>query len=187
MTAPTFTTDWSASIVHWPDMLADLAGKSDLRFLEIGCFEGRTTLWLLDHVLTDPSSRVYVIDPFNARYTQRDVFDRNLAAHLKTRQAVVLEGRSGDVLRHRRPSFGPLDFVYVDGSHDAADVLADAVLVWPLVKPGGLVCFDDYVDLACPEEWQRPEIAVDAFVRCYGSLIGKHGRVGADQYLVVKR
>ncbi len=35
------------------------------------------------------------------------------------------------------------DFVYVDGSHRASDVLTDAVLAWPLLKAGGLLIFDD--------------------------------------------
>jgi hypothetical protein len=30
------------------------------------------------------------------------------------------------------------DFVYVDGSHEACDVLSDSVLVWPMLKPQGV-------------------------------------------------
>lgn len=36
------------------------------------------------------------------------------------------------------------DFYYVDGSHVAPDVMADAVLGWRLLKPGGIMVFDDY-------------------------------------------
>ena len=36
------------------------------------------------------------------------------------------------------------DFVFIDGSHDMEDVFLDAKLYWDLVKPGGIMCGDDY-------------------------------------------
>ena len=60
------------------------------------------------------------------------------------------------------------DFVYIDGSHQAPDVLADAVLGFELLRPGGVMAFDDYLwfeelptgidPLRCPKP------AIDAFV-----------------------
>ncbi|HSQ55143.1 MAG TPA: class I SAM-dependent methyltransferase [Gemmata sp.] len=58
------------------------------------------------------------------------------------------------------------DLIYIDGSHEAADVLADAVLTWPLLRPGGLVGFDDYEWPMCSEEERRPTAAVNAFLTC---------------------
>jgi hypothetical protein len=43
-------------------------------------------------------------------------------------------------------------------------VLADAVLAWPLLKPGGLVCFDDYGWWLDPAPERSPKLAVDAFL-----------------------
>ena len=60
------------------------------------------------------------------------------------------------------------DFIYIDGSHQAPDVLADAVLGFKLLRVGGLIVFDDYLwsetmpygkdPLRCPKP------AIDAFV-----------------------
>jgi len=36
------------------------------------------------------------------------------------------------------------DFIYVDGSHVAKDVLTDACMAWPMLTVGGVMCFDDY-------------------------------------------
>ena len=52
-------SDWQAMF----DEL-DLEAKPDLRFLEVGCFEGQATIWLLENVLTDTSSRITVVDTF---------------------------------------------------------------------------------------------------------------------------
>lgn len=55
------------------------------------------------------------------------------------------------------------DFVYVDGSHRARDVLTDGVMSWNLLKYGGVMAFDD-------DEWKRgddefgwPRRGIDAF------------------------
>ena len=37
------------------------------------------------------------------------------------------------------------DIIYIDGSHEARDVLEDAVLAYRLLKIGGLLIFDDCV------------------------------------------
>jgi len=63
------------------------------------------------------------------------------------------------------------DLIYVDGSHQASDVLADAVLSFHLLKNNGVIIFDDYL-------WyenfsygidpiRSPKIAIDAFTNIY--------------------
>ena len=37
------------------------------------------------------------------------------------------------------------DLIYIDGSHLAKDVLSDAILSWKLLKPSGVMIFDDYL------------------------------------------
>ena len=37
-----------------------------------------------------------------------------------------------------------IDVLYIDGAHDSVSVARDCVLYIPMVKPGGLVFFDDY-------------------------------------------
>lgn len=39
---------------------------------------------------------------------------------------------------------GSFDLIYVDGGHSAADVLADAILSFSLLRVGGILVFDDY-------------------------------------------
>ena len=66
---------------------------------------------------------------------------------------------------------GKFDFIYVDGSHEAPDVLFDAILAHKLVKNNGIIAFDDY--LWSPEEngkqnhYHLVKPAVDAYVNIY--------------------
>ena len=51
------------------------------------------------------------------------------------------------------------DLIYIDGSHDYEDVVADLKSYWPLVNDGGIMFGDDYN----PEQWPGVVKAVDEF------------------------
>jgi len=172
-----FTFDWvSAQTEAWQKDLAHLQGKPGVRALEIGCFEGQSACWFLDNILTDPTSRLTCVDPFAIpmdsvlmRYFER-YFDHNIAASGAGDRVTKLVGSSQVIVR----AFPPLqfDFVYVDGSHRVGDVLQDAALTWPLLRPGGTAIFDDYdlVDDVAPGLLARaPGRALDAFVTILGN------------------
>jgi len=188
-TEPEWHADWAASRVHWPDLFADHAGKPGLRFLEIGVFEGASAWWTLTHVLTDASSRLDLIDPieFTEIHDEPQLarIERHLAPWLENGQARLHQGRSGDVLRDAgrwRPEM--FDVVYIDGDHFPAGVITDAVLTWPLVKPGGLILFDDYIPELGGHPGPRP--AIDCFAEWYARWIRDARPVGPDQYLITK-
>jgi hypothetical protein len=62
----TFNYGWFDVVAkgNFEKFLSPLAGKPNLNFLEIGCFEGRGTDWNLTNILTDPTSKITVVDPF---------------------------------------------------------------------------------------------------------------------------
>lgn len=59
------------------------------------------------------------------------------------------------------------DFIYIDGSHIASDVLEDSILAFRLLKPGGIMVFDDYDWDFFGDQRRHPRIAVDAFLSIY--------------------
>lgn len=60
------------------------------------------------------------------------------------------------------------DLIYIDGSHEAPDVLSDATLSFPLLKVGGVMIFDDYLwRSARGGPLHSPKLAVDAFLNIY--------------------
>jgi hypothetical protein len=67
---------------------------------------------------------------------------------------------------------GSFDFIYVDGSHEAPEVLSDAVLAYRLLRVGGLIGFDDYGWRRFPDVNDNPKAAVDAFANVYWERVG---------------
>lgn len=193
MTDPVWHADWSGSRVHWPEMFADLGliGKPNLCFIEIGVFEGGSAHWTLANVLTGPGSRLYLIDPLEFTEihgeNQYERILRHLGPWFHNGQANFYNGASEDVLRGWTGihwTTETLDFAYIDGDHFPAGVIKDAVLVWPLLKPGGHMLFDDYVyELG---GHAGPRAAIDAFVEWFAAEIASHAQVGPDQYLIEK-
>ncbi|WP_274629270.1 class I SAM-dependent methyltransferase [Arvimicrobium flavum] len=157
-----FTKDYITPYVpFWNEHLGVFRGKPNVHFLEVGTFEGRTALWFLDNILTDPSSTMTCVDFFEATgYEAR--FDHNVAVSGHAGRWTKLKGFSKDVL----PTLAGnrYDAIYIDGGHTAAEVYSDASLCWPMLKPGGIVSFDDY-------EWRlhrpvenRPQQGIDRFL-----------------------
>ena len=67
------------------------------------------------------------------------------------------------------------DFIYIDGSHMAVDVLTDLILSFRLLKIGGLCICDDYYwtpEIDNFDLGKSPKMAIDAFSSIYSKRIG---------------
>lgn len=172
----TFQTDWfSSTISNWAKSLSEFKSKPNLSFLEIGSFEGRSAVWLLENILTDDSSRLTCIDTWKGSIEHQGSkldlgtieahFDHNIELAGKTHQIIKIKDYSSRALR--KLSYDSYDFIYIDGSHKASDVLEDAVLCWRLLKVGGIMIFDDYIWEPQYAKIESPTIAIDSFLSCY--------------------
>jgi predicted O-methyltransferase YrrM len=160
-------------IPDWQTQLAHLAGKPDVVGIEIGVLNGDCSVFLADQIVNGEGSILYAVD-----INCTDEFKNNVAPfqnHVDFRR-----GYSFDVLRnltHKGQTKQFADFIYIDGSHLAIDVMQDAVLSWHLLKDNGILIFDDYGWGAhTPDEKQKPKLAIDAFLNAYqGHLQVIHG------------
>lgn len=144
--------------------------------IEIGAFEGHTTFNMTAMLASqNPNYKHYVVDPFLASEnltTQvvddaRTVFMENLESFEFKNNIEVLEQKSFSGLIDLYLRGVKVDFIYVDGSHFAPDVLQDLVLGFELLNPGGVMLCDDAVSWRYGEHIQdSPKIAIDSFIAC---------------------
>lgn len=161
-----FTVDYfTRNIPNWMQILKPWQGQPNIHYLEIGVSEGRSALWMLENILTHTSAKITCLDVFPKELYERFLSNLILSGFLD--KAIIVKGRSQITLRTL--ALDTYDIIYIDGSHVAPNVIADAVLSWWLLKVGGIMIFDDYkwkLDRA-PEF--RPLIAIDAFLNIFKS------------------
>ena len=192
-----FTQDWGQTRTHWPQLFQNLglSRQPNLCFLEVGCYEGKATMWLLQNVLTHSTSRIHVVDTFDQSDefelmgVKGDSYERFMENTFAYRHRIEVHvGRSEERLREM-PPVEKFDFIYIDGSHRARDVLSDAVLCWPLLKKGSTMVFDDLRWVPPGKSLTSqdvPATAIKAFVACFSEQIGWRFET-AEQLAIKKR
>lgn len=178
-----FTADWfSRHIPVWNELIDQL---KPARILEIGSYEGLSTCYMVERCTQHKPVEVYCVDSW-AGGVEHDPatmgaaehrFDHNIAlAQKRARNAAVvhkIKQFSNLALAGLVSTLGPgvFDLVYVDGSHQAPDVLTDAVMGFQLLRIGGLMIFDDYLWSTGPKGRQdplnMPKPAIDAFLNLF--------------------
>jgi predicted O-methyltransferase YrrM len=181
-----FTKDWFAQAEQvWPQLTPLLPrGDFNRQFLEIGSFEGRSTVWIVENMM-NPGDQISCVDTWEGgeEHGAEDMgavekrFDHNCASALADWDVEITKykGTAVQNLAHwlvedpeNHPTF---DFIYIDGSHVAKDVLTDAVMAWPLLKPKGLMVFDDYMWGDPRDILHRPKPAIDAFTNMFAEEV----------------
>jgi hypothetical protein len=133
--------------------------------VEIGAFQGKSAVVIGDYVR--PEEQFVVIDTFGdpellgiADETSERTRGRNYFTSLTRGQfeenylsihdelPKVVQALSSDIVNHVAP--GAARFIHVDGSHQYEDVAVDCRSVKQLLRPDGVVAFDDWRKSACP-------------------------------------
>ena len=169
---PELNTGWK----HWDKHLSKYIGKP-INIMEIGVYKGEATSWFLKNIMTNPLSKIYAIDTFegspeypnNANFKEIErTFKKNIEKTGRASQVVVMKMFSIEALNKILHDFGNnlmFDIIFIDASHEAKDVISDAILSWNLLNIGGTMIFDDYKWDKLVEEHARPKLAVDSFVK----------------------
>jgi predicted O-methyltransferase YrrM len=162
---PTFSNTWfQGNQKHWARVLAELKGKPDLSYLEVGVYEGQALIWVFRNLLTHETSTGVGIDIFEHQGL-KDRFIENLERAGLEDRVTVLVGFSNEQLRSLEPR--SFDLIYIDASHIAIDVMRDAVLCWDLLRDGGFLVFDDYAYTPHFPMELKPKFAIDAFITAF--------------------
>lgn len=187
-----FRTNWFevAGKANFEKYLSEFKGK-EVNFLEIGCFEGNATCWMLENILTNSLAKITVIDTFEGSNEHKDTgfnvsnlyetFIENIKENWN--KVTILKGKSQEELRNLilKNSF---DFIYIDGSHESCDVLEDAILSFRLLKKDGIMIFDDYGWGGYPEPHRNPKLGIDSFLNCF---VGQYELLLKSYQVVIKK
>jgi hypothetical protein len=187
-----YTVDWTSQHAElWERVLGEFVGKLNVQALEIGAYEGRSSAWFMDHILTGSGSQLTCVDPWVAERLPADIaealFHANTALYGDRVQKV--KSRSLPFLLHCAGGGARYDWIYVDGDHRAHSCLTDMVLAWQLLHDGGVMLVDD----TGPEysaHWRRgscyppPRVAADAFLQ---SFDGTYRLLHNGDQVVVKK
>jgi len=159
---------------QWDTYLKKFVNK-EINCLEIGSYKGDATEKMLVHLCNNPKSKVYAVDTWagSPEYPNMDFsliekeFDERIHKTKKNNQLIKMKMMSSKALIKLIQDKIMFDFIYIDASHEAKDVMKDAVLSWEILKEGGIIIFDDYQWDKLKEEYSRPKLAIDCFINIF--------------------
>jgi cephalosporin hydroxylase len=169
------TRDWTSYHYGlWDDF-------APANILEIGSFEGRSALYWAQKPTT---VSITCVDTWGGSEEHLDIdfklaeqyFDYNISffpfiTKIKQQSSIALAALITKGIQY--------DWIYIDGSHKAHDVLTDAVMSFQLLKVGGHILFDDYLfyDSYRFDDWgvtkkpdkltSYPKTAIDSFINIF--------------------
>lgn len=148
--------------------LTALIHKKQLHtIVEIGTWLGKSAITMAS--LLPEDGRVYAVDTWKGGVEKAyEIHAKRLAIayeqflsnviHMGMTQKVVpLRMASLDGAKYLEGKVSP-DLVYVDASHEEADVYDDLCAWWPYVQEGGILCGDDWL-------WSGVALAVKQFAK----------------------
>ncbi len=134
---------------NFNEYLLKYKGEPGVKMLQLGSFAGDASAWLLENILIGENSHLddvdLLIENFELRHFNFD-WEQVRATYLsKTKQYSNVTFHNETTINFLKKAPNDYyDFIYVDASHDAVDVLIDGELSWMSLKVGGIIAFDDY-------------------------------------------
>lgn len=184
-----FTTKWFDSVARgvWDNLIPQV---NPTRILEVGSYEGASTCYLVEKLGSLNNIEVHCVDTWlgGLEHQQDGIAPADMVSveqrfHRNVSIAKARAKNSVSLFVHKRSSANGLaglisegksnyfDFIYIDGSHQAPDVLCDAVLGFQLLRENGVMAFDDYLWYeplpGGVDPIRCPKVAIDAFVNIY--------------------
>jgi predicted O-methyltransferase YrrM len=115
----------------------------NLTYVEIGCYAGGSSCLILQR----PNTEVFAIDlgtPVPQSVVMKNVHKFNI----HNNKFEYIQGNSQQIVTlHKLKSLiDEIDVLFIDGDHSAQGVKKDFSMYSPMVKQGGYIVFDDYLD-----------------------------------------
>lgn len=169
-----FTNNWfetTANIPLWNDIFAKAKPK---RILEIGSYEGKSACFMLERMESD--AHLTCVDTWEgggdlsaeAMAGVEERFDANIKQAWWKGEIRKINENSRDALSDFIGYRATFDFIYIDGSHTAPNVLTDGVMAYHVLENGGFLIFDDYTWKSPKNDiLDEPGLAIDYFAHIF--------------------
>ncbi|OBH09268.1 class I SAM-dependent methyltransferase [Mycobacterium sp. E1747] len=179
------------NIVPWSVTFPKVFKRADpIRILEIGSWEGRSTLFFLTYFT---QGHMTAVDTwagsdewhYHATSDLRDLearFDHNVSS--AAGRVVKRKGSSLSVLPQLIDEKQEFDLIYVDGSHFADDAIVDSLNSWRLLKQGGMMIFDDVMWPAYPRPRANTAWAIHQFLKYHA---GEYKVLHAQYQIILQK
>lgn len=180
-----FNEEWfDHNIPLWNQLFEGYSGDLN-SILEIGCYEGRATVYLCNEVLKK-GTKYTVIDTFKGSEEEdgmdntmerldqdKDIIQKNFLHNISFHNDMHFKVHKGisqkilpEIYYNDNPSY---DLIFIDASHRADDTFVDAYYAHKMLNRGGLLIFDDFgwKDPNRPEMVSSPEYGIKSFAQLY--------------------
>ena len=144
-----FMDAFTSNINMWSKFFRiEKLNNKELNYLEIGAFEGRSGVYILENL---NKAKCYFVDPFENYDEMTDStgmkeFDKlyNNFLHNVNRfgERVKVFRETSDMFFEKNNE--EFDLIYVDGSHFGEDVYRDSINSFECLKSKGYIIFDDF-------------------------------------------
>ena len=166
--------DWfSHNICYWHHAFIKKLPNKKISILEIGNYEGNSTVFLLKEI---PNSTIECVDsfsPYNKLQSGKDydvIYNNFLSNTSPYKERVtIFKMKSNEFFSLKIASTKDFknekyDLIYIDGSHIYADVLNDANSAINLLNKNGVLIFDDFLWMHYPKINDNPMGAIKKFL-----------------------
>ncbi len=126
--------------------------SKEYNMLEIGCFEGLSSVFFADNFLNNPNSKLTCVDPFlnidnndHQEFLQKNEelnFDYNISICKNSDKITVHKITSDSFFSNNSQTF---NFIYIDGCHEPEFIIRDMENSFRFLEKKGIMWMDDYL------------------------------------------
>ena len=145
-----------------------------LNLLEIGSFEGRSSIFFLKYFKTElliDDINLTCVDTWKGSHEELhkninfDIVEKNFDNNIKLYSDNVHKHKSTSRDFFKLKNLKEYDFIFIDGSHEFDDVLSDANSSFQLLKKDGFMLFDDFNWFHYKDVKLNPAYAINIFLK----------------------
>jgi len=121
------------------------------KMLEIGCFEGLSSVFFADNFMDNPNSSLTCVDPFSTinnndhkqflQNNEETNFDFNISICKKSDKIIIKKITSDIFFENNNQTY---NFIYIDGCHEPDFIKRDMENSFNILEKNGIMWMDDY-------------------------------------------